>query len=250
MPGSGAQPRLLQPGHLRNSGRPGSPGSLFQRLTPLPVKHGNAVFPWSCQCTEQPGPPAPGAAMLRPPRRYLIRAFRSASSSSLPKSRDTSSVSSTSACGGSPSVRGARDGRGPPAAPAAPPCFMPPLPASCRAPARPARLQRLRLAGQRSGAPGNSRCPCGPGAGRLRPGRLEQREGAPQPPALSAVSCPPAGSPHAPSGSGPLASHAEHTPCKEGVEGKVNAGVSIREHTWRLAHTHSRPCPCPCAGQL
>lgn len=59
--------------------------------------------------------PDPGP--LRCPRRYLIFAFRSASSSSLPKSRDTSSVSSTSACGGEP-VSGEGPGEPPPPPPA------------------------------------------------------------------------------------------------------------------------------------
>lgn len=102
-------------------------------LSTFPVTNGNSVFKWNSlyfSASEQRRLPRPrylrrhrdakasaeaSAGPARSPRPHLILALRSASSSSLPKSRDTSSVSSTSACGGEPvSGEGPGEPRRPP----------------------------------------------------------------------------------------------------------------------------------------
>jgi len=167
-----------------------------------------------------------GPAQLRSAPRYLILAFRSASSSSLPKSRDTSSVSSTSACGGDPhSAPVSAEGRGGRAAaaarrPALPArsstCFMP-RPHGCRAwrlptpggvrgrripPAPGAARSGLRRGGASLPA---LRCAAAPGGGRAARTEVARDGGAPplpQPP---------------PGGAGPLRSPAERLECRGGT---------------------------------
>lgn len=100
------------PGPEQKAAAVGSAGPLRPRASPP----GARVLPHACRVPH----PREGAAPV--PRRYLIWAFRSANSSSPPKSSDTSSVSSPSACGGDPhSAPGSGEGRPDCAVPA---CFI------------------------------------------------------------------------------------------------------------------------------
>lgn len=100
------------PGPEQKAAAVGSAGPLRPRASPP----GARVLPHARRV------PHPRERAAPVPRRYLIWAFRSANSSSPPKSSDTSSVSSPSACGEDPhSAPGSGEGRPGCAAPA---CFI------------------------------------------------------------------------------------------------------------------------------